>query len=89
MKKTDEVKKKIENSDDLVNLQLTSSELEVLLDIFEFTNSAARLLASQEVVKGSMPAARRMERLSKYAATLHKTVVEHIVIGEPEDTGIH
>ncbi len=77
------------NDDGTIDIQLTESELESLLDILDFSYSAAKVLAEQEIVRGSTLAAKRMQRLSVAAHTLHKLVIENLDIGQPDNDEIN
>jgi len=73
------------NDDGMIDVKLTEDELESLLDVLDFSYSAAKVLAAQEIVKGTSLAAQRMQRISSASKTLHKIFIENLDIGQPDN----
>ena len=75
---------------EIVSLPLHSYDMEDLLEVLDFANRAAILLAHSELQKGTgITGAAKMNRLARNAKELSVLVSKHVNIGEPESGEVH
>lgn len=70
-------------TDGYIDLQLTPDETKELMAILNFSVTASRLLADQEMVKGTYKGAAQMNRITHNAQKLLEIVTVNAQIGNP------
>jgi len=74
------------SKDGICNLQFTEVEIDALLQVLNFANTAAVVLGHQEIVSktpGSIKNAAKMNRVASDSKELMRIVSTSIAIGEP------
>lgn len=74
---------------EVYNLQFSKAEVEALIRILKFGNSAAAILALQESQKGTPQNAAKMNGLAADSKELMNIVISSVSIGEPENDEKH
>jgi len=75
--------------DGFCNIQLTEKEIQALLDVLKFANSAASIVAQQELTKGTPSGAVQMNRYANDSKVLMALIAASLQIGEPEPDQVH
>lgn len=81
---------KKERPSEVFQVALTTEDMEAIIEIMNFANTAAAMLAHQEITKGSgYAAAAKYNRMARDAQEFSALMVKHLDVGEPEDGQIH
>lgn len=72
-------------SEGYIDLQLSVNETRELISILNFTITSSKLLADQEMVKGTYKGATQMNRFAHNANKLLEIVIANAQIGNPPD----
>lgn len=75
--------------DGLCNIQLTEYEIQALLELLKFANSAANIIVQQEATKGSPSGAEQISRYINDSRVLMALIAGSLEIGEPDPEQIH
>ena len=84
MSKDEPIFHQYHSKDGMCTLMFTEQEVDVLIQILNFANSAASVLSNQEMKPpGSLKNAAKMNRLASDAKELLRIVSISVTIGEP------
>ena len=74
----------------LFKIAMTNHDMEALIELLNFANTAAVMLAKKEMTDGfGISAATKFTRMSTDAQDFVNTLVDHLSMGEPTDGNVH
>jgi len=72
-----------------ISVNLFTDDINILLDTLNFAQRASAVLAHEEMKKGSVLGAKKMQQVTENCVVLFKIFYAHLEIGEPDHDHEH